>query len=99
MPDPFRLPPPMTSRVPFGGPYSGACWENVTAEARMAKVKAAGRKTNRLGNMLPPFISVGPTVQFSEVHRFAASLQLAGPPTPGVAQETWAYYYKLLDLK
>src|SRR5262245_53540745 len=25
--------------------------------------------------------SVGPTVRFSSVHRFAASLQLAGPPT------------------
>jgi tetratricopeptide (TPR) repeat protein len=28
------------------------------------------------------FFSVGPTVQFSAVHRFAASSQLAGPPTP-----------------
>src|SRR5262245_47095403 len=27
-------------------------------------------------------LSVGPTVQFSSVHRFAASLLLAGPPTP-----------------
>jgi hypothetical protein len=26
-------------------------------------------------------ISVGPTVQFSSVHRFAASSHLAGPPT------------------
>src|SRR5207237_6462656 len=29
-----------------------------------------------------PLISVGPTGQFSEVHRFAACSQLAGPPTP-----------------
>ena len=28
------------------------------------------------------FISVGPTVQFNSVHRFAASSLLAGPPTP-----------------
>jgi len=27
------------------------------------------------------FFSVGPTVQFSAVHRFAASSHLAGPPT------------------
>jgi imidazolonepropionase-like amidohydrolase len=27
-------------------------------------------------------VSVGPTVQFIKVHRFAASLPLAGPPTP-----------------
>jgi len=36
-------------------------------------------------------ISVGPTVQFSEVHRFAASLQLAGPPTPGVGIHTISF--------
>src|SRR5919198_494494 len=30
--------------------------------------------------------SVGPTIQFASVHRFAASLLLAGPPTPALAQ-------------
>src|SRR5438034_10468138 len=54
MPDPFRLPPPTISRVPFAGPYSGATCENITAETRMTKVKADGRKTNRFRNMQPP---------------------------------------------
>src|SRR5262245_15374121 len=31
-------------------------------------------------------ISVGPTVQFSEVHRLAASSHLAGPPTAVAAE-------------
>ena len=31
--------------------------------------------------MKSPLISLGPTVQFGAVHRFATSLHLAGPPT------------------
>src|SRR5262245_44776250 len=34
-------------------------------------------------SLLSPFISVGPTVQFASVRRFAAFLLLAGSPTPG----------------
>src|SRR5262245_43610912 len=40
-------------------------------------ISLTGRRMNS------PFVSVGPTVQFSEVHRYAALLQLDGPPTPG----------------
>src|SRR5207253_2707005 len=46
---------------------------------------------NRCPPMISPFISVGPTVQFSKVHRFAASSQLAGPPTPEVGIHTISF--------
>jgi plastocyanin len=38
--------------------------------------------------LLAIVISVGPTVQFSAVHRFAASSLLAGPPTPTLSAIT-----------
>jgi hypothetical protein len=37
-----------------------------------------------LGHVWSPLFSVGPTVQFPSVHRFAAFLLLAGPPTPSI---------------
>src|SRR2546422_763872 len=75
----------------FAGVLAHAVAAGIMASSRgSARAACAPLRNVRLGiaffviNItLSLFVSVGPTVQFSKVHGYAASSHLAGPPTQG----------------
>src|SRR4030095_6034152 len=71
-------------RVPAIRPVSIFTCSGIIADAFVmaATSDAAARKLS-IRFMCSPILSVGPTVQFSAVHCFAASLHLAGSVTQG----------------
>src|SRR5207247_1429633 len=79
---------PLKSGLPSGrrgavhvDDFAGGAWAAIDDDRKIAN-EITVRRANR-EFMVSLLFSVGPTRQFSAVHRFAASSHLAGPPTPG----------------